>query len=106
MLGAETRLLPGAADLARLHAAELPQKDELCGAFSTLLALRLAGVERRGEPLDQDTVGRAAGSALGPEGHSSEDLPPGEPGRTDYRLDHPDRRAPCVHQRRDHRRQR
>ena len=33
MLGRETRLLPRAAELARLHAAELPQKDELCGAF-------------------------------------------------------------------------
>jgi hypothetical protein len=37
-------LMPGAAELARLHAAELPQKDELCGCFWTLLALRLAGV--------------------------------------------------------------
>lgn len=89
MLGAETRLLPGAAALARLHAAELPQKDELCGAFNTLLTLRLAGVAGPGDgPLDQDTVGRAAGSVLGPEGYD-EDLPPGEHGRTDYRLDHP-----------------
>ncbi len=89
MLGAETRLLPRAAELARLHAEELPQKDELCGAFSTLLTLRLAGIGRDGaEPFDQDTVGRAAGSVLGPEGYD-EDLPPGEAGRKDYRLDHP-----------------
>jgi hypothetical protein len=89
MLGAETRLLPQAAELARLHAQELPQKDELCGAFGTLLTLRLAGiVEADGEPLDQDAVGRAAGSVLGPEGYD-EDLPPGEPGRKDYRLAHP-----------------
>jgi hypothetical protein len=93
MLGAETRLLPGAAELARLHAEELPQKDELCGAFNTLLTLRLAGVELAGPAvLDQDTVGQAAGSALAPEG-SDEELPPGEHGRTDYRLEHP--RAPA-----------
>ena len=85
-----SRLLPGAAELARLHAEELPQKDELCGAFNTLLTLRLAGIEHGGV-LDQDTVGQAAGSALAPEG-SDEELPPGERGRTDYRLDHP--RAP------------
>jgi hypothetical protein len=89
VLGAETRLLPGAAELARLHAAELPQKDELCGAFNTLLTLRLAGIQPAGsDPLDQDTVGQAAGSVLGPEGYD-EDLPPGEHGRTDYRLEHP-----------------
>jgi hypothetical protein len=93
MLGAETRLLPHAAELARLHAEELPQKDELCGAFNTLLTLRLAGIrEAEGEPLDQDVVGRVAGSVLGPEGYD-EDLPPGEAGRKDYRLDHP-RAAP------------
>jgi hypothetical protein len=89
MLGAETRLLPRAAELARLHAEELPQKDELCGAFSTLLTLRLAGIRRDADgELDQDAVGRAAGSVLGPEGYD-EDLPPGEPGRKDYRLEHP-----------------
>jgi hypothetical protein len=89
MLGAETRLLPGAAELARLHAEELPQKDELCGAFNTLLTLRLAGIELpEAAVLDQDTVGQAAGSALAPEG-SDEELPRGEHGRTDYRLEHP-----------------
>jgi hypothetical protein len=89
MLGAETRLLPHAAELARLHAEELPQKDELCGAFNTLLTLRLAHIRGAGgEPLDQDTVGQAAGSVLGPE-HYDEDLPPGETGRKDYRLSHP-----------------
>jgi hypothetical protein len=89
MLGAETRLLPHAAELARLHAEELPQKDELCGAFQTLLSLRLAGIEGTGdELLDQDAVGRAAGSFLAPQGHV-EELPPGEKGRQDYRLPHP-----------------
>jgi hypothetical protein len=95
MLGAEARLLRRAAELARLHAEELPQKDELCGAFSTLLTLRLAGIgAANGEPFDQDTVGHAAGSVLGPE-HYDEDLPPGEAGRKDYRLEHP-RAAPDV----------
>lgn len=89
MLGAETRLLPRAAELARLHAEELPQKDELCGAFTTLLTLRLAGIRETADgPLDQDAVGDAAGSVLGPEGYD-EDLPPGEAGRKDYRLEHP-----------------
>jgi hypothetical protein len=89
MLGAETRLLPQAAELARLHAQELPQKDELCGAFATLLTLRLAGIRQGPDgELDQDAVGRAAGSVLGPEGYD-EDLPPGEQGRKDYRLEHP-----------------
>jgi hypothetical protein len=95
MLGAETRLLPRAAELARLHAEELPQKDELCGAFGTLLTLRLAGIRETADgPLDQDAVGDAAGSVLGPEGYD-EDLPPGEPGRKDYRLEHP-RAAPEI----------
>lgn len=95
MRGAETRLLPRAAELARLHAEELPQKDELCGAFATLLTLRLAGIrETPGGPLDQDAVGSAAGSVLGPEGYD-EDLPPGESGRKDYRLEHP-RAAPEI----------
>jgi hypothetical protein len=90
MLGAETRLLPHAAELARLHAEELPQKDELCGAFNTLLTLRLAGigVAIDQDTFDQDTVGQAAGSVLGPEGYE-DDLPPGEDGRKDYRLEHP-----------------
>jgi hypothetical protein len=89
MLGAEARLLPRAAELARLHAEELPQKDELCGAFGTLLTLRLAGIGATdGGPFDQDTVGQAAGSVLGP-AHYDEDLPPGEAGRKDYRLEHP-----------------
>jgi hypothetical protein len=72
-----------------MHAQELPQKDELCGAFTTLLTLRLAGIgAETDDPFDQDTVGQAAGSVLGPEGYD-EDLPPGETGRKDYRLEHP-----------------
>jgi hypothetical protein len=89
MLSAETLLVSHAAELARLHAAELPQKDELCGAFQTLLALRLAGVEPPdGSPLDQDAVAQAAGGVLAPTIHD-EVLPAGQRGRRDYRLELP-----------------
>jgi len=81
-----TRLLPSAARLAELHAAEIPQKDELCGCFATLLALRAAGVEVE----DQDAVALAAGSVLAPQDsdHTSV-LPFDERGRRDYRLQLP-----------------
>lgn len=79
-------LLPGAARLAELHAAELPQKDELCGSFCTLLALRAAGLEIP----DQDTVALAAGAVLPPAGYDHlAALPEGEQGRHDYRLELP-----------------
>jgi hypothetical protein len=83
MLTSEARLLPGAAELARLHAAAIPQRDDLCGAFCTGLALRAAGYE-----LDQDDVALAAGTTISPTGHA-ESLPPGQQGRRDYRLDIP-----------------
>ena len=38
-------LLPGARELLALHERELPQRDDLCGAFCGALALRAAGVE-------------------------------------------------------------
>jgi hypothetical protein len=79
-------LLPGAARLAALHAAELPHKDELCGAFCTLLALRGAGIDVP----DQDAVAELAGAVLAPAGHDhTAELPAGEPGRRDYRLSLP-----------------
>jgi hypothetical protein len=81
MLASDARLLPGADVLARLHAAEVPQKDDFCGAFCTLLALKAAGYE-----LDQDDVAVAAGTTISPTGHA-ESLPPGQQGRRDYRLD-------------------
>jgi uncharacterized protein DUF6885 len=83
------RLTPvtGADRLAELHAAELPQKNELCGAFWATLALRAAGITTAGEPIDQDAVGQAADSVLS--ATPSDDLPPGEAGRTDYRLSFP-----------------
>jgi hypothetical protein len=82
-------LLPGADRLLRLHARDLPQRDDLCGAFCAALALRAAGIEQRaGEPLDQDAVALAAGtivSALS----NPENLPVGEQGRRDYRVSLP-----------------
>jgi hypothetical protein len=82
----ELTLLPGARELLGAHAAELPQRDDLCGAFCGALALRAAGVQDvDGEPLDQDAVARAAGSVVSPPGAAGH-LPLGELGRRDYRL--------------------
>jgi hypothetical protein len=82
----EMTLLPGARALLAIHARELPQRDDLCGAFCGALALGAAGLgERDGEPNDQDAVALAAGSvvaAVADAGH----LPHGERGRRDYRL--------------------
>lgn len=91
-------LLPGARELLELHARELPQRDDLCGAFCGLLALRAAGIQaaagisagRSGEPaqdgpLDQDAVALAAGTVVSATPDPSI-LPFAEPGRRDYRL--------------------
>jgi hypothetical protein len=87
-------LLPGARELLALHARELPQRDDLCGAFCGALALRAAGtVTSPGgggggggeEPLDQDAVALAAGSVVS-EVPDPGCLPAGERGRRDYRL--------------------
>jgi hypothetical protein len=79
-------LLPGARALLAAHERELPQRDDLCGAFCGALALRGAGIEELGDgPLDQDAVAIAAASVVGAVadvGH----LPRGERGRRDYRL--------------------
>lgn len=74
-------LLPGAKRLLELHARELPQRDDLCGAFCGALALRATGVE----DLDQDAVALAAGSVISAEPEPAI-LPFGEAGRRDYRL--------------------
>ncbi len=85
----ELTLLPGARTLLRAHARELPQRDDLCGAFCGALALHAAGlVERGGEPLDQDTVALAAGSFVSRVPDTSA-LPAGEHGRRDYRIQPP-----------------
>lgn len=82
----EIALLPGARELLAIHARELPQRDDLCGAFCGALALGAAGIERRAEePLDQDAVGLAAGSIVSTH-PDPRNLPRGETGRRDYRL--------------------
>jgi hypothetical protein len=82
----ETTLLPGARELLSVHARELPQRDDLCGAFCGALALGAAGiVEYRGDHLDQDALALAAGSIVSGMREPGT-LPHGEPGRRDYRL--------------------
>jgi hypothetical protein len=85
----DVTLLCGSRELLALHARELPQRDDLCGAFCAALAMRAGGVQDcEGEALDQDAVALAAGSIVSrdPDGGS---LPRGETGRRDYRLELP-----------------
>jgi hypothetical protein len=85
----EMTLLPGGRELLAVHARELPQRDDLCGAFCGALALRAAGVaEHGGAPLDQDEVALAAGSVVAG-ARAAGVLPHGEPGRRDYRVSLP-----------------
>ena len=77
---AQVSPVPEPPDLAAVHGRELPQKDQLCGAFWGALALVAAGY-----PVDQDEVALRAGTTLA-EGDPSEWLPPGASPRTDYRL--------------------
>jgi len=87
--GIEVTLLPGAGALLEAHARELPQRDDLCGAFCGALALNAAGLrDRGGDELDQDAVALAAGSLVSRE-PQPEILPGGERGRRDYRLELP-----------------
>jgi hypothetical protein len=79
----------GPDSLAAVHEAEMPQKDQLCGAFWGCVALRAFGIrERAGEPVDQDHVAREARSTLVGPGHDP-GLPPSEASRLDYRLELP-----------------
>jgi hypothetical protein len=85
----ELTLLPGARAQLAIHARELPQRDDLCGAFCAALALRAAGVEaQEGEPIDQDAVALAAGSIVSVL-QDARSLPRGERSRRDYRLSLP-----------------
>ena len=85
----QLQLLPGARELLALHARELPQRDDLCGAFCGALALRAAGIDAHdGGPLDQDAVALAAGSVVSSVPNPGI-LPDGETGRRDYRLELP-----------------
>ena len=80
----QIKLLPGAELILAEHAVELPQKNELCGAFWITLALRaLASVK-----VEQDHVGKAAHSILSTV-QTNESLPPGDLGRNDYILELP-----------------
>jgi hypothetical protein len=82
----ELKPLPGARELLKTHAAELPQRDDLCGAFCGALALSAAGIEQHGgEPADQDAVARAAGTVVSRIPDIAV-LPHGERGRRDYRI--------------------
>ena len=86
---AEITLLPGARTLLALHARDLPQRDDLCGAFCASLALRAGGIEEfRGDPVDQDAVALAAGSIVSAVTDLAI-LPFDEQGRRDYRLEIP-----------------
>ena len=76
-------LVPEPPDFSSLYEAELPQKDQLCGAFWGSLALTASG-----HPADQDEVALRAGTALA-EGDTSGWLPPGASPRDDYRLQIP-----------------
>lgn len=85
----QIELLPGASELLGLHARELPQRDDLCGAFCGALALGAAGIsEHRSEPVDQDAVALAAGSVISGVREAGT-LPHGETGRRDYRIQLP-----------------
>ena len=86
----QIELLPGARELLAAHAQELPQRDDLCGAFCVALALRAAGVTPAGDggSLDQDEVALAAGSVVAAVAQPRH-LPHGEGSRRDYRLELP-----------------
>jgi hypothetical protein len=89
-------LLPGARELLAVHARELPQRDDLCGAFCGALALNAAGIAGRdGDPIDQDAVALAAGSIVSG-ARDAGTLPRGETGRRDYRLSIPTIEDPDV----------
>ena len=79
-----TMLTRGADRLLELHAAELPQKNELCGCFWATLALRLHGEG----PVEQDDAALIAGSVITTHGSVGE-LPFGYPGRDDFLADLP-----------------
>jgi hypothetical protein len=76
------KFLPGAERVLAEHRQELPQKNELCGAFWVTLGLRAFANAK----IEQDHVGLAASSLLSVV-QVADSLPPGHPGRDDYILD-------------------
>ena len=74
----EAMVVPGPRDFALLHEREMPQKDQLCGAFWGALTLTAAG-----HATSQEEVAFHAGTTLA-EGDPSGWLPPGASPRDDY----------------------
>ena len=86
----ELTLLPGARELLALHARELPQRDDLCGAFCGALALRAAGIEQwtlRARSIR--TPSRWPPAASSRRSPTPARCRAGETGRRDYRLSLP-----------------
>jgi hypothetical protein len=75
--------IPDRRLLARLHAAERQQMDNLCGCFWASLALRAAGFDA-----DQEAVALEAGAIL-PGGDPQTHVAPGATPRNDYRVELP-----------------
>lgn len=76
-------VIPGPGDFAVLHEREMPQKDQLCGAFWGALTLSAAG-----HRTNQEEVALLAGTTLA-EGDPAGWLPPGAAPRNDYTSDLP-----------------
>ncbi|MEU3270800.1 hypothetical protein ABZ639_08125 [Saccharomonospora sp. NPDC006951] len=79
----EVRWFPRAERLLEAAREEMPQKDELCGAFVALVSLRASGFA----VADQDEAASVAGTVLSTDPARSR--PEGEPPRTGYRLELP-----------------
>jgi hypothetical protein len=79
-LAGEVGIFPDPRDFALLHEREMPQKDQLCGAFWGALTLSAAG-----HAASQEEVALRAGTTLA-EGDPTSWLPPGASPRTDYKL--------------------
>jgi hypothetical protein len=78
-------VVPGPGDFALLYEREMPQKDQLCGAFWGALTLSAAG-----HRTSQEEVALLAGTTLA-EGDPAEWLPPGAAPETTTHLTFPSR---------------
>jgi hypothetical protein len=83
LITARGDVVPGPGDFALLHEREMPQKDQLCGAFWGALTLSAAGYRT-----SQEEVALLAGTTLA-KGDPAEWLPPGAAPRNDYTSDLP-----------------
>lgn len=68
-------LLPGARELLALHARELPQRDDLCGAFCGSLALRAAFARARTRARTEPNETNAPAGDVRREGEASLERP-------------------------------